>query len=82
MCSLIKNGNKGNRKAKVINEDVKKLKMYYKEYIEYIMHAMERVQSKFHQIGTQNINKIYLSCFDNKRYILDDRHYIYLIYGN
>ena len=57
-------------------------KMYYKEYIEYIMHAMERVQSKFHQIGTQNINKIYLSCFDNKIYILDDRHYIYLIYGN
>ena len=49
-------------------------KMYYKEYIEYTMHAMERVQSKSHQIGTQNINKIYLPRFDYKRYIFDDRH--------
>ena len=32
---------------------------------------MER-KSKLHQIGTYDINKISLSCFDDKRYILHD----------
>ena len=30
------------------------------------------IQSKSHQILVHNINKINLSCFDDKRYILDD----------
>ena len=33
---------------------------------------MKRIQAKKHKIGTYEINKIYLSCFDDKRYILDD----------
>ena len=32
---------------------------------------MRRIQNKKHKIGTYEVNKI-LSCFDNKRYILDD----------
>ena len=33
---------------------------------------MKRIQSKLHKIGTYNVCKIYLPCFDEKRYILDD----------
>ena len=33
---------------------------------------MKRIQSKKHKIGTYEINKISLSCFDDKRFILDD----------
>ena len=35
-------------------------------------HKMRRIQSKKHKIGTYEINKISLSCFDDKRFILDD----------
>ena len=37
-----------------------------------IRHKMERIQSKKHKLGTYEINKISLSCFDDKRYVLDD----------
>ena len=37
-----------------------------------ITHKLKRIQSKLHRIGTYNGSKISLSCFDNKRYILDD----------
>ena len=33
---------------------------------------MKRIQSKLHKIGPYNVCKIFLSCFDNKRYILGD----------
>ena len=33
---------------------------------------MKRIQSVLHEIGTYYINKILLSCFDDKRFILDD----------
>ena len=33
---------------------------------------MKRTQSKLHKIATYNVCKISLSCFDNKRYKLDD----------
>ena len=33
---------------------------------------MKRIQSKLHRIGTYNVRKISLSCFDDKRYVLDD----------
>ena len=36
-------------------------------------HIMKRIQSKLHKIGTYDVSKISLSCFDDKRYILDDR---------
>ena len=37
-----------------------------------IRHKMKRIQAKKHKIGTYEINKISLSCFDDKRYVLDD----------
>ena len=38
-----------------------------------IRHKMKRIQSKKHELGTYEIDKISLSCFNNKRYVLDDR---------
>ena len=35
-------------------------------------HKMKRIQSKKHKIGTYEMNKISLSCFDGKRFVLDD----------
>ena len=37
-----------------------------------VRHSMKRIQSTFRRIGTYNLSKISLSCFDYKRYILDD----------
>ena len=33
---------------------------------------MRRIQGKKHKLGTYQINKISLSCFDDKRFALDD----------
>ena len=38
-----------------------------------IRHKMKRIQSKKHKLETYEIDKISLSCFDDKRYVLDDR---------
>ena len=37
-----------------------------------IKHKIERIQSKKHKLRTYEIDKISLSCFDDKRYVLDD----------
>ena len=33
---------------------------------------MKKNWSKLHRIGTYNVSKISLCCFDGKRYLLDD----------
>ena len=40
-----------------------------------IRHKMKRIQSKKHKLGTYKIDKISLSCFGDKRYVLDGRIY-------
>ena len=40
-----------------------------------IRQKMKRIQSKKHKLGTCEIDKISLSCFDDKRYVLDDGIY-------
>ena len=37
-----------------------------------IRHKMSRIQAKKHKIGTYEIDEISLSCFDDKRFVLDD----------
>ena len=37
-----------------------------------IRQKMKRIQSKKHKLGTYEIDKISLSCFDDKRNVLDD----------
>ena len=41
---------------------------------------MKRIQSKLHKIGTYDVCKISLSCFDDKRYVLDDGVNSWLIF--
>ena len=33
---------------------------------------MKRIQAKKHKIGTYEIDKLSLSCFDDKRFVLDN----------
>ena len=35
-------------------------------------HEMKRIQSKLHRVGTYDVCKVSVSCFDDERYILDD----------
>ena len=37
-----------------------------------LRHKMKRIQNKKHKLGTYEINKISLSCFDDKRFVLND----------
>ena len=37
-----------------------------------LRHKMRRSQSKKHKLGSYKINKISLSCFDDKRFVLDN----------
>ena len=72
MYSLITNNMEIN-KAKGIN-----LKLKHKEYIEVLFnkkilrHKMKRILSERHNIGSYVINKISLSCYDDKIFILND----------
>ena len=60
-------------KAKRVNKNIK-----HKDFVDalfnqkVIRHNMKRIQSKLHRIGAYNVCKISLSCFDDKRYILDN----------
>ena len=38
-----------------------------------LRHKMRRIQGKKHKLGTYEIDKISLSCVDDKRFVLDDR---------
>ena len=40
-----------------------------------IRRKMKRIQSKKHKLGSHEIDKISLSCFDDKKHVLDDGIY-------
>ena len=73
LYSLIAENDKEVNKAKGVN-----LELRHNEYIDVlfnkkvIRHKMKRIQSNLHEIGTYDINKISLSCFDDKRHVLGD----------
>ena len=73
MYSLISIKDEKVTKAKGVNKKIK-----LKEFADVlfnkkvIRHNMKRIQSKLHRIGTYDVYKISLSCFDDKRYVLDD----------
>ena len=73
MYSLISFDCKEVSKAKGVNK-----KLRHDEYLDVLFnkkvvrHKMKRIQSNLHKIGTYDINKISLSCFDDKRHVLDD----------
>ena len=66
--------NSEHKKAKGVNKNVVTAISHneYKDvllYNECIRDSMNRIQSKDHKIGTYEINKILLFCFDDKIYI-------------
>ena len=52
--------------------------MRHKEFVDVLLnkkvirHNIKRIQSKLYRIGTYDVCKVSLSCFDEKRDILDD----------
>ena len=38
----------------------------------FIRHKMKKIESKLHRMSTFDVCKISLSCFDDKRFIVDD----------
>ena len=72
MYSYIKNGGKGIKKT-VIKNDVKHED--YKNVLlnnEQLHHKMKTIRSQTHQLANYEINKVSLSCFNDKRYIHDN----------
>ena len=73
MYSLISVDDKEVTKAKGVNKKIKHrefVKVLFNKRV--IRHDMKRIQSKLHRIGTYDVCKISLSCFDDERYVLDD----------
>ena len=77
MYSLVDIDGKEKKKAKGVNKNVVK-NTGHQEFVDILFnkklmrHKMKGIQSKLHRIGTYNVCKIYLFCFDDKRYILGD----------
>ena len=73
---MLSNDGKESNTAKGVNISTK-----FNEFIgtlfnnKIIRHRMRRIQSKKHKLGTSEINKISLSCFDDKRFVLNDGIY-------
>ena len=75
MYSFMKNDNTSARKAKGIKKSVDLRHEFYKDVLvnkKQLRHSMHCIRSVNHQIGSYKINKISLSCYDDKRYILDN----------
>ena len=76
MCFMKKIDNKESNTAKGVNIPTEfnefKDVLFGKKII---LHQMKRIKSKEHKLGTYEIVKICLSCFYDKRYVLDDGIY-------
>ena len=77
MYSLVDADGKESKKAKGVNKGIVR-GIRHKEFVDVLFggklmrHRIKRMQSKLHRIGTFDVCKTSLPCFDNKRYILDD----------
>ena len=78
MYSYIKDDQKGGKTAKGIKKNVIKKDITHENYKQTLFnnqqmyHKMKTIRSENHQLGSYKINKVSLSCFDDKRYISDD----------
>ena len=76
MYSYIKDNLKVGKAAKGIRKNIIKNDIKHTDYKNVlfknrqIQHTMKTIRSTKHQLGSYEINKISLSCFDDKRYIL------------
>ena len=78
MYSYIKDNQKGGKTAKGIKKDIIKNNIKHEDYKSVLFngkqmhHTMKTIRSQNHQLGSYEINKVSLSCFDDKRYISND----------
>ena len=78
MYSYIKDNNKGGKTAKGIKKNIIKNNIKHEDYKNVLInnkqihHTMKTIRSSKHQLGSYEINKVSLSCFDDKRYIAND----------
>ena len=78
MYSYIKNDEKGGKTTKGIKKNVIKNNIKHEDYKNTLInnkqmhHKMKTIRSQRHQLGSYEINKVSLSCFDDKRYIHDN----------
>ena len=78
MYSYIKDNNKGGKTAKGIKKNVIKNNITHENYKDILFndkqmyHKMKTIRSDNHELGSYEINKVSLSCFDDKRYIHKD----------
>ena len=69
---------KNSKKAKGVKKNVIKKDIFHQDYLDVLNeskvlhHQMKTIRSDCHQISSYQINKISLSPFDDKRYILSD----------
>ena len=78
-CILMSTGNeKGGRTVKGIKKNVIKNNIRHEDYIntlinnEQMHHKMKTIRSQRHQLGSYDISKVSLSCFDDKHHIHDN----------
>ena len=73
MYSYIKDNEKGGKTAKGIKKNVIKNNITHENYRDTLFnnkqmhHKMKTIRSENHQLGSYEINKVSLSCFDDKR---------------
>ena len=78
MYSYIKDNNKGGKTAKGIKKNVIKNNITHDNYKSTLLnndqmyHKMKTIRSENHELSSYEINKVSLSCFDDKRYIHED----------
>ena len=78
MYSYMKDNQKGGKTAKGIKKNVIKNNIIHDDYKETLFnneqmyHKMKTIRSENHQLGSYELNKVSLSCFDDKRYIHED----------
>ena len=78
MYSYIKDNDQGVKTAKGIKKIVIKKDITHENYKqtlfnnEQMHHTMKSIRSNNHQLGSYELNKVSLSCFDDKRYIHND----------
>ena len=78
MYSYIKVNHKGGKTAKGIKKNIIKNDIKHENYKEVLFnnkqihHTMKTIRSSNHQLGSYELNKVSLSCFDDKRYIAND----------
>ena len=75
MYSYVKDNEEGGRTAKGIKKNVIKSNIRHEDYKNTLIndkqmhHKMKTIRSQRHQLGSYEINKVSLICFDDKHYI-------------